>query len=219
VRLQSEGLFVQVSGLTSEEDALFAVALGANAVGFEVSRGERQIAVSAVADIVKRLPQGVVAVGIFHHELAQRIVEVANVVGLGAVQIDGPMTVEEIGYVSERVNTVVRSVPFDAERLSLAGGVDYLAVPDLDEPAALESSLDLLAQSSQRTPVIAAGGLDAASVLTVVQHYPVFGVAVRAGVEREVGVVDPAALGEFVANARWAYAHSAVERHFDEWTL
>jgi len=26
-------------------------------------------------------------------------------------------------------------------------------------------------------------------------------------------------LGEFIANARWAYENSYVERHFDEWSL
>lgn len=219
MRLASDGLFVKVSGLTSEEDALFAVALGASAVGFDVSRSERQLPVATIADIVKRLPAGIVAVGAFHHELPQRIVEVANAIGLAAVEVSGPLTLEETAYVSDRVNTLLRAVPFDAERLSLAGGVDYLLVPDLDEPAALAASHDLLAQSSPRTPVVAAGGLDPESVLGVVQHFPVFGVDVRAGVEREPGVIDPVALGEFVANARWAYDHSEVERHFDEWTL
>ncbi|HQU26474.1 MAG TPA: hypothetical protein PLS29_05525 [Acidimicrobiales bacterium] len=219
MRLAAEGLFVKVSGVTTEEDALFAVALGANAVSFDVSRSERQVPVSTVGDIVKRLPQGVVAVGAFHHELPQRVVEVANATGLAAVELSGPAAVEDLLYVSERVNHLLRAVPYDAEQLSTAGGVDYLLVPDLDEPAALGASLELLARSGPRTPVIAAGGLDPESVIGVVQHYPVFGVDVRAGIERSPGRIDPVALGEFVANARWAYAHSEVERHFDEWTL
>lgn len=219
MRLAAEGLFVKVSGVTTEEDALFAVALGANAVSFDVSFSERQVPVATVADIVKRLPQGVIAVGAFHHELAQRIVEVANATGLAAVEVAGPVATEDLLYVSDRVNHLLRAVPFDAERLTTAGGVDCLLVPDLDEPAALEASLDLLERSSPRTPVIAAGGLDPQSVIAVVQHYPVFGVDVRAGVERSPGEIDPVALGEFVANARWAYDHSEVERHFDEWTL
>ncbi len=219
MRLAAEGLFVKVSGVTTEEDALFAVALGANAVSFDVSRSERQVPVATVGDIVKRLPQGVVAVGAFHHELPQRIVEVANATGLTAVEVSGPAALEDLLYVSDRVNHLLRAVPFDAERLTTAGGVDYLLVPDLDEAAALEASLDLLERSGPRTPVIAAGGLDAANVIGVVQRYPVFGVDVRAGVERSPGEIDPVALGEFVANARWAYDHSEVERHFDEWTL
>jgi len=32
-------------------------------------------------------------------------------------------------------------------------------------------------------------------------------------------VKDPVQLGEFIANARWAYDNTFVERHFDEWSL
>jgi hypothetical protein len=42
---------------------------------------------------------------------------------------------------------------------------------------------------------------------------------VRSGVESAPGVKDPVMLGEFIANARWAYDNTYVERHFDEWTL
>ncbi len=41
----------------------------------------------------------------------------------------------------------------------------------------------------------------------------------RAGVESAPGVKDPALLGDFIANARWAYDNAYVERHFDEWLL
>jgi phosphoribosylanthranilate isomerase len=68
-------------------------------------------------------------------------------------------------------------------------------------------------------PVIASGGLTPASVIDVVQNFPVFGVDVRSGVENIPGVKDPALLGEFIANAKWAYDNSYVERHYDEWTL
>jgi len=39
--LDADGLFIKVSGLTSEADTLFAVALGANAVGVDRSFSQR----------------------------------------------------------------------------------------------------------------------------------------------------------------------------------
>ena len=52
-------VFVKVCGITSEEDALLAVAMGADAVGFNfVPSSPRFLAVSRAADIVKRLPAG-----------------------------------------------------------------------------------------------------------------------------------------------------------------
>jgi phosphoribosylanthranilate isomerase len=51
----------------------------------------------------------------------------------------------------------------------------------------------------------------------VVQNYPVWGVDVRRGVESEVGVKDPVLLGEFIANARWAYDNAYVQRPRTGW--
>ena len=155
----------------------------------------------------------------FRNELPQRIVEIANTLGLSAVQIDGPITADELSYVTERVNTVLRMVPDGTERLGLANGVDCLVLPESDEPEALVDSLELFLESSPRVPVIASGGLNASNVVDVVQNFPVFGVDVRSGVESAPGVKDPVMLGEFIANARWAYDNTYVERHFDEWTL
>lgn len=219
MRLTSEGLFIMISGVTTEEDALFSIGLGASAVGFDFALTPRQITVSAAHDIVRRLPHGAVSVGVFRQELPQRVVEIANTLGLSAVQIDGPASNEDLAYIGERVNTLLRMVPEGTERLALASGVDYVVLPERDDHAALLVALSLVDDAGPRVPVIASGGLDAANVADVVRNYAVYGVDVRAGVESSPGVKDPALLGEFIANARWAYDHSYVERHFDEWTL
>ncbi|HEY5104942.1 MAG TPA: phosphoribosylanthranilate isomerase [Acidimicrobiales bacterium] len=219
MRLTTEGLFIKISGITTEDDALFSIGLGASAVGFDFALTPRQISVAAAHDIVRRLPQSAASVGVFRNELPQRIVEIANTIGLSAVQIDGPITSEELSYVCERVNTVLRMVPDGSERLGLPIGVDYLVLPEADEHDALVDALELLMESGPRVPLIASGGLTASSVVDVVQNFPVFGVDVRGGVESAPGVKDPVMLGEFIANARWAYDNAYVERHFDEWTL
>lgn len=219
MRLTTEGLFIKVAGVTSEEDALFAIGLGASAVGFDFALTPRQISVAAAHDIVRRLPQGAVSVGAFRSELPQRIVEVANTLGLSAVQIDGPIAPAELAYVCERVNTVFRMVPEGTTRLALRDGVDYLVLPESDERAALAAALNLVADTDGRVPLVASGGLDPVNVVDVVQNFPVFGVDVRGGVESAPGVKDPVLLGQFIANARWAYDNSTAERHYDEWSL
>ena len=72
--LDAEGLFIKVSGLTSEADTLFAIALGANAVGFDFGPTPRQISPTLAHDIVRRLPTGVATVGAFRNEMPERIV-------------------------------------------------------------------------------------------------------------------------------------------------
>ncbi|MBW3615690.1 MAG: phosphoribosylanthranilate isomerase, partial [Actinobacteria bacterium] len=58
-------MFVKICGTTSEEDALLAVAMGADAVGFIFAPSPRQVAPAVAADIAKRLPPEVVTVGVF----------------------------------------------------------------------------------------------------------------------------------------------------------
>jgi phosphoribosylanthranilate isomerase len=219
VRFNTEGLFIKVSGVTSEEDALFSIGLGANAIGFEFGPTPRRITTSAANDIVRRLPQGAISVGVFVNELPQKIVEVANTLGLSAVQIDGPLSAASLTWVAERVGTVIRSLP-DAEVLRearAAEGVDYFLLPEADDVEALIDCLEAFADRSIRTPLIASGGLNSSNVVDVVQNYPVWGVDVRGGVETQPGVKDPVLLGEFIANARWASANAYVERQREEW--
>ena len=51
-------MFVKICGITSEDDALLAVAMGADAVGFVFAPSPRQVPVQQVYDITRRLPAG-----------------------------------------------------------------------------------------------------------------------------------------------------------------
>lgn len=219
MRLSVEGLFIKVSGITTEEDALFSIGLGASAVGFEFAPTPRQISVAAAHDIVRRLPYGAISVGMFRNETPRKIVEVANTLGLTAVQIDGALGLEELSYVAERVNTVFRTLPSTTvidSTLQLAGA-DYLLLPESDDYNSLVDCLETFLDETLRVPMVASGGLTTSNVIDVIQNYPVWGVDVRSGVEASPGIKDPVLLGEFIANARWAYENTYVERHFDEW--
>lgn len=219
MRLNIEGLFVKVSGVTTEEDALFSIGLGATAVGFEFGPTSRQISTAAAHDIVRRLPHEAVSVGVFRNEMPQRVVEVANTLGLSAVQIEGSITADHLAYVAARVHTVIRALPsmttLDPARH--VDGADYLLMPESDDHDSLVDCLELFLDETVRVPIIASGGLNSSNVIDVVQNYPVWGVDVRGGVETSPGVKDPVALGEFIANARWAYANAYVDRHLDRW--
>ncbi|HEV2070764.1 MAG TPA: phosphoribosylanthranilate isomerase, partial [Acidimicrobiales bacterium] len=73
--------FVKICGTTSEADALLAVAMGADAVGFIFAPSPRQVAVNLVRDIVRRLPSEVLTVGVFRDDAPERVVEVVNSTG------------------------------------------------------------------------------------------------------------------------------------------
>jgi phosphoribosylanthranilate isomerase len=105
-------VFVKICGITSEEDALLAVAMGADAVGFNfVPSSPRFLAVSRAADIAKRLPPEILTVGIFRDEARERVVELTNQAGLRAAQLHGHESEEASRWVRERVPVLIKAFP------------------------------------------------------------------------------------------------------------
>ena len=72
-------MFVKICGITSEDDALLAVALGADAIGFVFAPSPRQVAPQLAYDIVRRLPPGIMPVGVFRNEHPDRVVEIVQI--------------------------------------------------------------------------------------------------------------------------------------------
>ncbi len=94
-------MFVKICGTTSEEDALLAVAMGADAVGFVFAPSPRQVQPSLVADIAKRLPPEILTVGVFRNELPERVVDICTFAGLKAAQLHGREQPEQSRWVAQ----------------------------------------------------------------------------------------------------------------------
>ena len=82
-------MFIKVCGITNEQDALLAVALGADALGFVFAPSPRQVAPSKVREIVRRLPAEIVTVGVFRDELPKRIIDIMQEAHLQGAQLHG----------------------------------------------------------------------------------------------------------------------------------
>ena len=70
-------MFVKICGITNEDDALLAIALDADALGFVFAPSTRRVDAETVRDIVRRLPREVHTVGVFRNERPERIIEVS----------------------------------------------------------------------------------------------------------------------------------------------
>lgn len=197
---------VKICGVTSEADALLAVGLGADAVGFVFAPSPRQVPVATVADIVKRLPHDVLTVGVFRDEAAPRVVEIANTIGLGAVQLHGHETVEQTRWVAERVPRVVKAFAAGDRAIGRFGdyGADYLLI-DGPSPGSGEVFDWRLAEGVvDPGRLIVSGGLHPDNVAQAVIRLRPFGVDVASGVEQAPGAKDPHLVRAFIANARAA---------------
>lgn len=83
--------FVKICGITNLEDAMFAAAAGADALGFNFYRpGPRYIGPLAAREIIDRLPANVLTVGVFVNEPTPETVErIASEAGVAGVQLHG----------------------------------------------------------------------------------------------------------------------------------
>jgi phosphoribosylanthranilate isomerase len=199
-------VFVKICGITSEEDALLAVAMGSDAVGFVFAPSSRQVAVGLVRDIVRRLPPEVLTVGVFRDESAQRVVDIVNGAGLKAAQLHGLETADQTAWVRKRVPFVIKGFAAGDPALERADdfGADAILV-DSHAPGSGEVFDWSLAEGAPvNRRVILAGGLTPENVTEAIDAVRPWGVDVSTGVESAPGQKDARKVREFIRNARAA---------------
>jgi phosphoribosylanthranilate isomerase len=201
-------VFVKICGLTSEEDSLLAIGMGADALGFNFVPGsKRQIAPQKAREIVRRLPAETMTVGIFRDELPERVIEITHKAGLRAAQLHGRETAEQTRTVRAQVPIVIKAFSAGDPLLATVGefGADIVLI-DGAEPGSGEVFDWSLAEGAPLAGhrVLLAGGLHPGNVAEAIERVRPWGVDVASGVERTPGHKDAVKVREFVAAARRA---------------
>jgi phosphoribosylanthranilate isomerase len=199
-------MFVKICGITNEDDALLAVAMGADALGFIFAPSPRQVAAQQVYDITRRLPPEVLTVGVFRDELPARVVDVVHRAGLKAAQLHGNETPAQTIDVARDVRWVIKAFPAGSDQLAQAGryGTELVLV---DSPAPGSGKVfnwDLAAEAPEGLRLILAGGLTPENVAEAVHAVEPWGVDVSTGVEAAPGRKDPMKVKRFIDQARAA---------------
>ncbi|HUP69716.1 MAG TPA: phosphoribosylanthranilate isomerase [Acidimicrobiales bacterium] len=199
-------MFIKICGTTNEEDALLAVAMGADAIGFIFAPSPRQVAVPAVRDIVRRLPPEVVTVGVFRNQSPEQVVKVVNGIGLKAAQLHGRESTDGVRFVVERVPMVIKA--FVAGDPAIPTAKEYGAqIVMIDAPSPGSGQVFDWRLADGVPPgarLLMAGGLNPDNVADAIAQVKPWGVDVVTGVESEPGHKDPVKLRAFVAAARAA---------------
>lgn len=206
---------MKICGITNEDDALFAVAMGADAVGFVFAPSPRQISAGMAREIVRRLPEEVLTVGVFRDQAVQQVIHIAQEARLSAVQLHGHETPEQADEIRPYVKALI--VAFAAGDPMLARvdefGADAILI-DSHSPGSgkvFDWSLAEGAPSNRR--LILAGGLTPGNVAVGINEVKPWGVDVSSGVERDdaVGRKDPLKVRAFISQAKKAGAALAKE--------
>ncbi len=200
---------MKICGITNEEDALLAVALGADALGFNFSPGSpRQVVPSEVRDIVKRLPPDTITIGVFRDERPERVIETVNTVGLRGAQLHGREPLSEVRAVRRHVPFVIQAFSAGDEAVAtVATGPADAVLVDSPTPGSgrvFDWSLAEFVPGGIR--LLLAGGLDAHNVGDAIRRVRPWGVDVATGTETFAGSgrKDPRKLRRFIEAARAA---------------
>ena len=217
-------MFVKVCGTTSEEDALLAVAMGADAVGFIFAPSPRQVAPAAVRDILRRLPPEILTVGVFRDESPSRVVELTNQAGLRAAQLHGHENADDTRWVRQRVPLVIKVFPGGDPALAQAPtyGADVVMLDSASPGSGKVFDWSLAEGAPSGVRVLLAGGLTPDNVAEAIDRVRPWGVDVATGVESAPGVKDPTLVRRFIRAAKDAepadYHGNEDTRPFD-WQL
>ena len=218
-------MFVKICGVTSEEDALLAVAMGADAIGFNfVPSSPRFLAVGRAADIAKRLPPEILTVAVFRDEARERAVELTHQAGLRAAQLHGHENAEDTCWVRERVPVVIKAFPGGDPELAKARGygADIVMIDSASPGSGQVFDWSLAEGAPSGVRILLAGGLTPDNVAEAIDRVRPWGVDVASGVETAPGVKDPTLVRRFINAAQAAeppdYHGSEGNKPFD-WML
>jgi phosphoribosylanthranilate isomerase len=192
---------VKICGITNLEDALHAVACGADALGFVFySKSPRYISPENAKAIIDKLPPFIERVGLFVNESTQSIKSVCEASGISRAQIHFDVDETFLDDISLQTLPVIRAKASEEietfkERYRL---VDTYceSYGGSGERLSLEWFKD-----KDCSKIILAGGLTAQNVAQA-KEFGFYGVDVSSGVEAAKGKKDSLKVKQFIANAK-----------------
>jgi len=201
--LSADGPLVKVCGLRTEAGVDAAVRAGADAIGFVLTDSPREVAPARARQLVRRLPPGVRAVGVFRRVDGQALSR-ARVAGMTVVQ--GRMdeaTARRARDQGLQPLPVVPDGPELALRIAQASRLAPLVLVDGMRPGSGRlTDHARIAAARRGRPVLLAGGLHPGNVAQALHTTGAMGVDASSGLERHRGVKDLDLIASFITNAR-----------------
>jgi len=201
---------VKICGLTTVDDALAAVAAGADLLGFVLwEKSPRHVSVETAREIARRLPPAISRVGVFVDAPVEQVMFSLRICDFAALQFHGR---ESPAYCQQFAVMTIKAFPVrDAASLSALSAYDtdaFLLDTQVEgRPGGTGETFDwsLAAQAKKfDKSIFLAGGLTPQNVAAAVRAVQPFAVDVSTGVESSPGKKDPQKMRDFVAAVRAA---------------
>ena len=188
---------VKICGIRRVEDAVLASSLGADAIGFIFwPRSPRFVDPDEARTIVRELPPFVTTVGVFVDQPVAFVMGVAQLLGLGAIQLHGS---EDAAAYAAGAPRIIKSVAVveGGDCMPAVRGVPVTATVLLDAHDPIKRggtgrAIDWkqAAAAAKVRPVILSGGLHAENVGDAIAAVSPYAIDVSSGVESEPGIKD-----------------------------
>lgn len=206
---RSDRTRIKICGLTREEDVDAAVTVGADAIGFVFyPPSPRCVTPQRAAELARRLPPFVAAVGLFVNAAPEDVQAILDLVPLHILQFHGDEAEPDCARYRRPYLKAARVTP-DLDLVQYAARYPTAHALLLD--AFVEGyggggrTFDWsLIPSCLPRPVVLSGGLDAANVGDAVRRVRPAAVDVSSGVEVAKGIKDAGKIAAFVAAVRAA---------------
>lgn len=107
-------MLVKICGIQTIEAAWAVVEGGADFIGFVFAESRRKVDPKAAQEIVRCLPDRIKKVGVFVNESIERMIEIAETVGLDYLQLHG----DEPASLAEKLPyPIIKAFPADMEKI------------------------------------------------------------------------------------------------------
>lgn len=200
---------VKICGITTLDDALMCIEAGADALGFNFApTSPRCLTLEVAAAITRKLPAGVLRVGVFVDADAAALERAKDEVGLECLQLHGDEPPELLARFLPHAYKALRvrgdAVLADAARYPGEHLLLDAYVPGVHGGTGARFDWALATELAKTRKITLAGGLTPENVASAIQVVRPFCVDVASGVERHPGRKDYALVSAFVIAARSA---------------
>ncbi|WP_300726630.1 phosphoribosylanthranilate isomerase [Pseudomonas sp.] len=201
----------KICGITRIEDALAAVAAGADAIGFVFyAKSPRAVSAGQARAIIAALPPFVTTVGLFVNASACELNETLDAVPLDLLQFHGDETAEQCeGFHRPYIKALRVKAGDDiaaacAAYKSASGILLDAYVEGIPGGTGQAFDWSLIPQGLS-TPIILAGGLTVDNVAEAIARVKPYAVDVSGGVEKAKGIKDHVKIQAFMKTVRATY--------------
>ena len=200
--------WIKICGITNIEDALNAISLGVDALGFIFAPSSRRVKPDATQKIIHALPRTLLKVGVFVNEEWKEVQQVAKYCPLNAFQFNGKESPE---YCQKFPHPVFKALHIkDLESLKdIEKYHDISILLDTYSPVQAGGTgnpfpWEIALIAKEKRDFILSGGLSPLNVREAIKKVKPWGVDVCSGVEATPGKKDLSKMIDFVKEVKKA---------------